>query len=194
MKPNQTRINCQISNFEFMSEGSAEVPRASMTRRLKLMIRRHLSPKTERRFKTYTNNLVNWLYQISGRSTRLAAPAAATTAVRLQAGDWVRVRSTIEINATLNHWRQLKGCTFMSEMAQYCDTNQRVAKRLERFVDERDLRVKKVQGVVLLEGVQCQGTADFGRCDRFCYLFWREEWLEKIAPGNNVEDRMEVRK
>jgi hypothetical protein len=55
-----------------------------------------------------------------------------------------------------------------------------VFKPLERFVDERDLRVKSSKGIVLLDGVTCQGTGDFGRCDRSCFLFWREEWLEKI--------------
>ena len=68
----------------------------------------------------------------------------------------------------------------MPEMDQYCGTTQRVLKPLERFVDERDLRVKTSRGIVLLDGVVCQGTADFGRCDRCCVMFWREEWLEKI--------------
>jgi hypothetical protein len=68
----------------------------------------------------------------------------------------------------------------MPEMDQYCETTQQVLKPLERFVDERDLRVKTSRGIVLLDGVICQGTADFGRCDRSCVLFWREEWLEKI--------------
>jgi len=90
------------------------------------------------------------------------------------------VRSREEIEATLNHWRQLKGCSFMSEMAQYCDTTQRVHKVMERFVDERDLRVKKVKGIVLLDGLRCEGTAEFGRCDRSCLYFWREEWLERV--------------
>jgi hypothetical protein len=98
----------------------------------------------------------------------------------LKAGDLVRVRPAGEIQATLNHWRQLKGCTFMPEMEQYCGTVQRVLKPMERFVDERDLRVKKCRGIILLEGLQCQGAADFGRCDRSCYFFWRQEWLEKI--------------
>jgi hypothetical protein len=26
----------------------------------------------------------------------------------------------------------------------------------------------------------CKGTAEFGTCDRSCFVFWREEWLEKI--------------
>jgi hypothetical protein len=90
------------------------------------------------------------------------------------------VRSQEEIEATLNHLRQARGCTFMAEMASYCGTVQQVLKPMERFVDERDLRVKKCKGLILLEGVMCQGTTEFGRCDRSCFMFWREEWLEKI--------------
>jgi hypothetical protein len=67
----------------------------------------------------------------------------------------------------------------MPEMAQYCGTTQRVLKPMKRFVDERDLLVKKSRGIILLEGVMCQGTAEFGNCDRSCFVFWREEWLEK---------------
>jgi hypothetical protein len=117
-------------------------------------------------------------------------PVAPTTDVippapmKLTPGDLVRVRSREEIEATLNHWRQLKGCTFMPEMRSYCGTTQRVLKVMERFVDERDLRIKKCKGIVLLEGVMCQGTADFGRCDRSCLIFWREEWLEAMSGSN----------
>ena len=68
-----------------------------------------------------------------------------------------------------------------NEMSKYCDTTQRVLKRMERFVDERDYKVKKSNGIVLLEGLNCQGTTDFGRCDRNCFFFWREEWLEKTG-------------
>jgi hypothetical protein len=69
----------------------------------------------------------------------------------------------------------------MPEMAEFCGTTQRVLKPMNRFVDERDLRVKKSGGIILLEGLMCQGTAEFGRCDRSCFYFWREEWLEKVA-------------
>jgi hypothetical protein len=98
----------------------------------------------------------------------------------LQPGDMVRVRSAEEIGATLNRWQKYKGCGFMDDMWQYCDTVQTVLKPVERFVDERDYQVKKVKGIVLLEENTCQGTPIFGRCDRNCYYFWREEWLEKI--------------
>lgn len=98
----------------------------------------------------------------------------------LQVGDQVRVRTWEEIQATLDPFKELKGCAFLAEMKQFCGTNQRVFQVMERFLDERDYKVKKVKGVVLLEGVICRGTPVFGRCDRSCLLFWREEWLEKV--------------
>jgi hypothetical protein len=72
----------------------------------------------------------------------------------------------------------------MEEMWRHCGTTQRVYKRVERFMDERDYLVKRCKGIVILEGVMCEGTKDFGPCDRSCFYFWREEWLERLhGPG-----------
>lgn len=101
----------------------------------------------------------------------------------LEPGDMVRVKSKEEIQLTLNRWNQLKGCSFMEEMWPYCDTTQRVLKRVEKFLDERDYLVKRCGGIVILNGLMCQGTKDFGPCDRSCFFFWREEWLEKISQA-----------
>jgi hypothetical protein len=99
----------------------------------------------------------------------------------LKNGDRVRVRSREEIQATLNPFKELKGCAFLPEMWQFCDTEQRVLQVMERFLDERDYKVKKAKGLVLLENVLCRGTPVFGRCDRCCHFFWREEWLEQVG-------------
>jgi hypothetical protein len=99
----------------------------------------------------------------------------------LKAGDSVRIRSEAEIKATLGKWNDLEGCAFMEEMWSYSGTTQLVLKRVERFLDERDYRTKKVRGIVILDRVNCQGTVDFGPCDRNCFFFWREEWLEKTT-------------
>jgi hypothetical protein len=104
----------------------------------------------------------------------------------LRSGDLVRVRSRHEIEGTLNRWNQLKGCSFMEEMRPYCGTTQRVLKRVEKFLDERDYLLKKCKGIIILDGVMCQGTRDFGSCDRACFYFWREEWLKKIEPEKSV--------
>ncbi len=113
---------------------------------------------------------------------QLAEPATdvAPAAEGLQPGDWVRIKSREEIEVTLNRWNQVKGCSLMEEMWPYCGTTRRVMKRVERFLDERTYKMRKARGIVLLEGVICQGTTDFGHCDRSCFFFWREEWLEKI--------------
>jgi len=124
--------------------------------------------------------MMNWIAKKRGKDTRPTDPVANISREHLKAGDLVRVRSYEEIQVTLNHWRQLKGLTFMPEMEVYCGTQQVVLKHMRRFVDERDLQVKKSSGIILLQGVMCQGTADFGSCDRCCFHFWREEWLEKI--------------
>jgi hypothetical protein len=91
------------------------------------------------------------------------------------------------IQATLDPWNYLKGCGFMEEMWQYCGTHQRVLKPVRRFLDERDYRVKKARGIVLLEGLACEGTRDYGRCDRSCHYFWREEGLvrDDLEPGSS---------
>ena len=99
----------------------------------------------------------------------------------LKPGDLVQVKSKAEIQATLNRWNQLKRCAFMEEMGPYCGTTQRVFKRVEKFLDERDYLMKKCKGIIILEGVYCEGTRDFGACDRSCFFFWREEWLKKAG-------------
>ena len=179
MQPGQ----CQLFCLQPIAVGAAAGPRLPVGRRLKISVRRHMTPDTERAIKKRTNQLMVRITGRTGRSPATATPITTPEAGGLTAGDAVRVRTQDEIQATLNHWRQLKGCTFMAEMAPYCGTTQRVLKPVRRFVDERDLRAKKAKGIVLLEGVMCQGTADFGPCDRSCHFFWREEWLEKIPIG-----------
>jgi hypothetical protein len=184
MKLKETTLNCQIPSLEHMAEQSAQLPSASLSKRLKLQIRRSLGPAKERTFKNYTNKRINRFCQLTGRETKPASPLPKVSSVKLLPGDWVRIRSLEEIKATLNHWKQVKGCGFMPEMAEFCNTIHRVYKCMNHFVDERDALVKKSNGIILLEGVLCQGAADFGRCDRSCFHFWREEWLEKIDEVN----------
>ncbi len=101
-------------------------------------------------------------------------------------GDLVRVRSRQEIIATLDPFGELKGCAFLPQMFDYCGTEQRIFRVMQRFMDERDSKMKKVRGVVLLESLICKGTLAFGECDRACLLFWREEWLEKIPASEDA--------
>lgn len=138
-----------------------------------------------RRFaKRRSNYLRKWLFSAKTLPQQEKRTGSKADQVimkeQLKSGDIVLVRSWEEIQATLNNWNSLKGCTFMEEMKPYCGTTQRIYKRVERFLDERDYLVKKCSGIFILEGIYCNGTVDFGKCDRTCFFFWREEWLEII--------------
>lgn len=100
----------------------------------------------------------------------------------LKLGDVVIVRSKEEILETLNENNRLEGCSFMDEMWQYCNTRQKVFKRVEYFFDERNSKFFKARNTLLLEGLRCSGKLSklMPRCDRSCYFFWRGEWLKKI--------------
>lgn len=175
---------CQIGSVHVMGSGHAPWPRLTLEQRLRLLARRYLSVKTRQRIKTVMARVMPHASQPANTHPEATGvTAAAPLRVRLQAGDRVRVRSREDIERTLNQWRQVKGCAFMGEMFQFCGTEQRVMKRVQRFVDERDAQVYKANGLVLLENVICQGTADYGPCDRSCFYFWREEWLERIDDG-----------
>ena len=172
---------CQFTSIKSIAEGNVKTPPASLFKHIKLAIRRHLTPSQDRILAQIVNAVIDWFCKLIGKNTSTAEPVAHIQTEPLKAGDLVRVKSKDEIEATLNHVGQLKRCGFMADaMTPYCGTVQRVLKPMERFVDERDLRVKKCKGLVLLERVMCEGTTAFGRCDRSCFLFWRQEWLEKI--------------
>jgi len=137
--------------------------------------RNHLKRILKRRVH-YIKNLIVPLNNSYTSAEHVVKPVQG---IMLKAGDSVRIKSRGEIQATLNQWNQLKGCSFMEEMWPYCGTEQRILKRVEKFLDERDYLLKKCRGIVILDGVFCEGTRDFGACDRTCFFFWREEWLEK---------------
>lgn len=100
----------------------------------------------------------------------------------LKAGDRVRVRSKEEIRQTLDEYDKYKGCLFVSDMWQHCGREYRVLKVVEHFYDEAKFKVKKCYDTVILEGVVCEGISKAfkQRCDRTCFFFWKEAWLERV--------------
>ncbi|MCJ7572544.1 MAG: hypothetical protein MUO82_11840 [Candidatus Thermoplasmatota archaeon] len=100
----------------------------------------------------------------------------------LKPGDLVRVRSKEQILKTLDSNNKLDGCFFMDEMWQYCRSQHKILKKVNYFFDERGAKMYKTRNIVLLEDVHCSGKQGnlMPRCDRNCYVFWKEDWLEKI--------------
>jgi hypothetical protein len=180
----QNPNGCQLTSLPKFAEGNAEFGPQPLIKRLKRKLARPWNYHVKRWLKrglVYFRNLSETVSMKKNEKIKMEKEAIT---VELHPGDWVMVRSLKEIQATLNPFKELKGCAFLEDMKQYCGTQQRVFKVMERFLDERDYLVKRTKGIVLLEGVYCQGTPVFGRCDRSCLSFWREEWLEKIElPG-----------
>lgn len=175
---NDLQLDCQMKSLPAVANGPQEpVPIRKVPR---LFVRKLLGPYYVKQVKKYTGRFLNWFARRRGRPTKPLSPPAQAAAEVLQAGDRVRVRPLDEVRTSLDHWGQLKGCSFAAEMAQYCNTTQTVLKPVERFMDERDFRIRRTRGIVLLEDIVCHGTPSMGRCDRNCYFFWREEWLEKV--------------
>lgn len=168
---------CQLFCVKPMAEGTVRYIPKSPIIALKVMLHRSLSLEQKRAIKKFVDSVRQ---RITRRRQPVAKQEMTPATGLLKPGDLVRVRSEAEILATLGAFRSLKGLAFMPEMAQYCGTTQRVFKLLNRFFDERDYQIRRAKGIILLEGVMCQGTALYGPCDRSCFYFWREEWLEKI--------------
>jgi len=123
--------------------------------------------------------------RIVGAPPRVVAKPPARVPLELQPAERVRVRSIADIRATLDGDGRLCGLAYMPEMERFAGQELTVKKRLELFFDERTRKMCKVKGIVLLEGAFCEGRrsdpTDYGGCDRCCFLFWKEDWLERAT-------------
>jgi len=171
---------CQLPSVPKFSNGPAKpMEKSSFIGRIKRLLALPWNLYVKKWLKQTYYTVHRWR-ETPSRKMEMKSPDSA---ILLKKADWVRVRSRAEIDATLDPFKELKGCAFLPEMYQYCGTQQRVLKSMQRFMDERDYKLKKARGVILLENVICNGTPTFGACDRCCFLFWREEWLEKITEA-----------
>ncbi len=107
----------------------------------------------------------------------------------LRAGEWVEVRRTEEILATLDKKGCLDNLPFMPEMLQYCGRQYRVYKRADKICDtitDGKKCSRGMQRTVFLENLRCDGDAH-GGCDATCLLFWKEAWLKRVDMVNTPQ-------
>jgi hypothetical protein len=110
------------------------------------------------------------------------APTPAAQ-LNLKAGDIVRVKSFDKILETLNDTSKNRGMYYDPEMVPFSGRTFRVAKRVERIIDEKTGKMVQFKSdAIILENVVCE--ARYAKCRRFCprsiYPYWREIWLEKV--------------
>jgi hypothetical protein len=107
------------------------------------------------------------------------------TDLNLQPGEVVRVKPLEQILLTLNQANKNKGMYFDAEEVPHCGKTFRVLGRVERIIDERTGKMIAMKSnSVILEGACCQSRYSEKRlfCPRSIYTFWREVWLERVAP------------
>ena len=110
----------------------------------------------------------------------------------LEPGDRVRVKSKTKIRATLDDHNRCEGLGYMAgTMDRYCGGTYTVLKRVDLFFDERTRRLLKLRNTVILDRVYCEptqhGEGRFAGCMRMCFVFWKEAWLERVDPHENVD-------
>lgn len=112
-----------------------------------------------------------------------ATQSTPTGHTDLRPGDLVRVKSRKQIAATLNAQLLNRGMGFDAEMARFCGRTARVARRVDRIIDERTGKMIQMRNpCIVLEDVICEGAFN-AVCPRSITPYWREIWLEKVAPA-----------
>ncbi len=102
----------------------------------------------------------------------------------LMPGEWVDVKSLPEILSTLDARHKLRGLEFLPGMEPFCGKRFKVLKRMATLYQEESGQVRRLKNTVLLTDVQCDGL--LMKCDRSCYLFWREAWLRRVDSEHDI--------
>jgi hypothetical protein len=170
---------CQVSSINEL--GCKDPLTLKINQRYVIILRKLKIPLLIRKLKKYNSLIINYLTSSLKNFTR-DKESLFNASYFFKPGDVIRICSKDQILKTLDKNNKLEGCVFMNEMWQYCGSRQKILKKVEFFFDECQFRMRKTRNVVILEGLHCSGKipAFKQKCDRFCYFFWKEAWLEKI--------------
>jgi hypothetical protein len=107
-------------------------------------------------------------------------------ALGLQPGDLVRVKPKSLIEPTLNNASRNRGLWFDREMIRFCGAEHRVKTRVERTIAEKTGELRLLTNpCIILDGVTATGEYQ-GFNPENEYIFWREIWLERVAPSDTL--------
>jgi hypothetical protein len=115
----------------------------------------------------------------NGPAENLLSQSTPTETLNLRAGEWVEVKSMVEIQATLDANGKNRGLGFAPEQAEFCGKCFRVAGRVERLILEWSGEMRPTTNTVELEEATCRGRM-CRSCPRNCYHLWREIWLRRV--------------
>jgi hypothetical protein len=135
----------------------------------------------------YLKGVKNRLARLVGKSASEGRRVAQRAPLHLRPGEFVQIRPEEEIPETLDRENRNLGLHFESDMRLYCGEVRRVLGRVERVIDERNGKMRRIhRDCIVLEGVTCRGLSSRHRlfCPRGAYAFWREAWLERTETEN----------
>lgn len=120
--------------------------------------------------------------------TPVEAPTEVARNAEFKPGEIVRVRPIAEIRAMLNEPGRTHVMAFFEGMEKFCGQQLRVAKQVTTMFEPSLGRSIRLKNTYLLEGAHCDGRRMYAHegCDRGCFYFWKSDWLEKIADGNDA--------
>ena len=100
----------------------------------------------------------------------------------IKTGDTVLIRTKSEITLALDNYGGTKGCIFLREMFDHCGKKYKIYKVVNHFFDETKDRIVRCRNIVILEDVYCSGERRLLKhpCDRNCFMFWHQDWMEKV--------------
>jgi len=184
---------CQANTFE---SGSEPVPRTlDLARRAREHLRRYGVKATLGKVLGFVaDRLMGKAKPLLLSATPFAAASSGDVATKsrqheeelnLQPGEWVEVKSQVEILCTLNADGRINGLAYIPAMSAFSGQRFRVFKRMQTMYQEESGNVRRLRNTVLLDGVHCDGL--LMRCDRACFFYWREAWLRRVdGPKSNL--------
>jgi len=108
-----------------------------------------------------------------------AAGKSSSGDLNLRPGEWVRVRPTAAIAATLGPDGKNRGLSFEPEMSRYVGGVYQVDFPVERIILEETGQMARLNRTVTLRDLNCAGICA-KNCPRANTLYWREAWLERV--------------
>ena len=105
----------------------------------------------------------------------------------LQPGEWVTIRPASEIAATLDTRGRNRGLSCDYGMSNHSGEKLRVRHRLDRMISEPTGEMRKVEGTVVLEGLNCTCANVVGGCPRQDFIYWREIWLKRLDTAPSLD-------
>ena len=121
-----------------------------------------------------------------------------TSRLQLEPGEYVRIKSQMEIEQTINQKGKNRGLTFdPEEMAPYCGRVVKVRKSVTKIIEEHTGKMLLMkEPCIMLEGVVC--NAEYARCRLNCPRaipsYWREIWLERAQSDKRPNDEQTPQK